>query len=224
MTGLAEAVQQAVGQPASVRIGTVTSITPFVVSAQGVPFEDVGWLGSYLPQTGDTVILLGQSSESGSDPASWAALGVASATPGRQLHLTKLIRNAPQNIPNNAFTPISWDGIFIDTMGALSGGVNLIVPFDGWYMVSGHGSFAPNVTGIRQGLFFLNGGSTDSFVSANATSALGHRFALPNTYLEMAAGDVIQMLQWQNSGVALNTDSAVGTRPTVTLQYLGTAV
>lgn len=75
MAGLAEAVQGAVGQPASVRIGTVDSIDPLVVSAQGVPFEDVGVLDGYAPQAGDSVALLGQSSEVGSDPASWLLLG-----------------------------------------------------------------------------------------------------------------------------------------------------
>ena len=75
MAGLAEAVQGAVGQPASVSVGTVDSIDPSVISAQGVPFEDVGLLSDYAPQVGDSVVLLGQSSAAGSDPASWLALG-----------------------------------------------------------------------------------------------------------------------------------------------------
>lgn len=81
MADLAQAVQGAVGQPASVRVGTVDSINPLVISAQGVPFEDVGVLESYSPQVGDTVPLLGQCSETGSDPASWLALGAARSTP-----------------------------------------------------------------------------------------------------------------------------------------------
>jgi hypothetical protein len=79
MGGLAEAVQGAVGQPASVRIGTVDSIDPTVISAQGTPFEDVGFLDGYVPEVGDTVALLGQSSGSGSDPASWLTLGKVQA-------------------------------------------------------------------------------------------------------------------------------------------------
>lgn len=75
MAGLAEAVHGAVGQPASVRIGTVDSTSPLVVSAQGVAFDDVGILDGYVPQVSDAVALLGQSSEAGSDPASWLALG-----------------------------------------------------------------------------------------------------------------------------------------------------
>lgn len=75
MAGLAEAVQGTVGQPASVRIGVVDSVSPLAISAQGVPFNDVGLLGDYAPQVGDSVALLGQSSGVGSDPASWLALG-----------------------------------------------------------------------------------------------------------------------------------------------------
>ncbi len=75
MAGLAEAIQGAVGQPASMRIGVVDSTSPLVISAQGVPFNDVGLLTSYAPQVGDVVALLGQSSGAGSDPASWLALG-----------------------------------------------------------------------------------------------------------------------------------------------------
>lgn len=75
MPGLADAVHDVLGQPSSVRIGTVDSIEPPVVSAQGVPFEEVGFLDGYIPAVGDSVALLGQSSEAGTDPASWLALG-----------------------------------------------------------------------------------------------------------------------------------------------------
>jgi hypothetical protein len=77
MAGLAEAVQGVVGQPASVRVGVVDSTTPLAISAQGVPFDDVGLLGDYAPFVGDSVVLLGQCSGAGSDPASWLALGAA---------------------------------------------------------------------------------------------------------------------------------------------------
>jgi hypothetical protein len=80
MPGLAEAVHAAVGQPASVRVGLVEQVSPtLVVTAQGVPFQDVGTIDAYLPQVGDVALLLGQCSEAGSDPASWAALGALSS-------------------------------------------------------------------------------------------------------------------------------------------------
>lgn len=75
MPTLAEQVQVSSGAPASVRVGLVESVDPLVVSAQGVPFQQVGVLGWYTPVEGDTVALLGQSPTSGSDPTSWLMLG-----------------------------------------------------------------------------------------------------------------------------------------------------
>lgn len=75
MAGLGEAVAQAVGQPASIRVGTVDSVSPLVISAQGVAFEDVGVLAPFNPVVGMPVVLVGQSSQAGSDPASWLCLG-----------------------------------------------------------------------------------------------------------------------------------------------------
>lgn len=86
MADLASAVRGAVGQPASVRIGIVDSLAPLVISAQGAPFDDVGLLGSYVPQVGDTVAMLGQSTEVGSDPASWLALGNVESSAGAGNH------------------------------------------------------------------------------------------------------------------------------------------
>lgn len=77
MAGLAEVIQAAAGQPASVRIGAVVSTGPLVVTVQGVQFnaDALGVLSSYSPAPGDIVALLGQSTASGSDPTSWVVLG-----------------------------------------------------------------------------------------------------------------------------------------------------
>lgn len=77
MAELAESTREAVGQPSSVRIGTVTSTSPLVVSVQGALFNSaaLGVLSSYTPAAGDVVILLGQSTTTGSDPTSWVILG-----------------------------------------------------------------------------------------------------------------------------------------------------
>lgn len=60
------------GQPATVRVGTVVSVSPLVVSVQGANFEEVGSLGPLA--VGDVVALLGQSAVS-ADGSSWLALG-----------------------------------------------------------------------------------------------------------------------------------------------------
>jgi len=60
------------GQPATVRVGTVASVSPLVVSVQGTLFTDVGSTEELV--VGDVVALLGQSAVS-ADGSSWLALG-----------------------------------------------------------------------------------------------------------------------------------------------------
>lgn len=75
MASLSQQIAAVPGQPSSVRIGTVRSTNPIVITAQGVEFVDVGFIGGYTPTTGDVVALLGQSPASGSDPTSWLCMG-----------------------------------------------------------------------------------------------------------------------------------------------------
>ncbi len=62
------------GQPASVRIGVVSSTSPLRVDVQGTEFPALGYIGT-LPTLGDTVALIGQSTSVSSDPTSWLVLG-----------------------------------------------------------------------------------------------------------------------------------------------------
>lgn len=81
MTSLAQQITAAPGQPTSIRIGRVTSVNPVTVSVQGATFTDLGFLAFYSPMVGDSVALIGQSSQAGSDPASWLCLGKVSSQP-----------------------------------------------------------------------------------------------------------------------------------------------
>lgn len=69
-----EQVSRDRGQPATVRIGTVTSVSPFVVSVQGTDFVGVGVLADYAAVVGDVVAVMGQSAVS-ADGSSWLVLG-----------------------------------------------------------------------------------------------------------------------------------------------------
>lgn len=69
------AVFDAAGQPATIRVGVVTSTSPLLVNVQGTVFNNLGRIGS-LPALGDVVLLLGQSVRgSGSSGSSWVVLG-----------------------------------------------------------------------------------------------------------------------------------------------------
>jgi hypothetical protein len=71
-------IVQAVGQPASIRVGTVSSTSPLRVDVQGTEFRQLGYIGA-LPAVGDVVALIGQSSSVSSDPTSWLVLGKINA-------------------------------------------------------------------------------------------------------------------------------------------------
>jgi len=65
----------AVGQPASIRIGVVTSVSPLRVDVQGTLYRELGYIAP-LPSVGDVVALVGQSTSVTSSPSSWLVLGV----------------------------------------------------------------------------------------------------------------------------------------------------
>lgn len=74
---LSGAINDAAGQPATVRVGTVVGTSPLRVSVQGTVFEGdaLGLIGS-APSLGATVLLLGQSVRGArSSGSSWVILG-----------------------------------------------------------------------------------------------------------------------------------------------------
>lgn len=210
MVGLAEAVQGVAGQPSSVRVGTVTSISPIEISANGTVFEDVGIANWYTPRLGDSVILLGQSSGTGTDPASWLAIGAASADGGPQTLSLVASRAANLSVGSalGTETPVpldteTWDnyGIFTATAS------DIVVPYTGVYRFIGRGRFATNATGIRIGTFYVNAAATnqEEVMPANASVATSVGLAID---LLLNAGDAVYFAVKQNSGGPLNLTGA----------------
>lgn len=108
--GLATQVRSAVGQPSTVRIGVVESVFPLTVDVQGAVFTEVGTLGSYFPLVGDTVALLGQSPQSGSDPTSWLALG--------SMHDEVVVPTVPRTLQADSTANVSLPLALTDITGA----------------------------------------------------------------------------------------------------------
>lgn len=70
-----DAIVDAAGMPATVRVGIVVSTSPLLVSVQGTVFRDLGRIGS-LPAVDDVVLLLGIAVKgSASSGSSWVVLG-----------------------------------------------------------------------------------------------------------------------------------------------------
>lgn len=74
---LADEIFGASGQPATVRVGIVTSTSPFEVTVQGTIFTELGLLNvAAAPGLGAVVLLLGQSVRGAkSSGSSWIVLG-----------------------------------------------------------------------------------------------------------------------------------------------------
>lgn len=73
MADLETAISAATSDDTGVRTGTVSSISPLVISLQGGVVNNPGSLKSYIPAVGDTVALLRQGD-------SWLCLGAVSST------------------------------------------------------------------------------------------------------------------------------------------------
>lgn len=208
--GLAEAMQGAVGQPASVRVGLIDSVNPLVISAEGVPFEDVGVLGGFVGNVGDPVILLGQCSASGSDPASWVALGSLAAG--------GLLRNIACVVQRNAALPVAtgfgdtfvpFDAEIFDPFGMFTAtSTSVIVPVDGVYQINVRAAFAGNATGVRIGSIGINGANTSrEQILTSVGAGLFTSVAVSDGVL-LNAGDTVHMVVKQTSGVSLNVGTA----------------
>lgn len=76
---LPSVIGDAIGTPASVRVGVVVDDSPLRVNVQGTVYRTLGYIGT-LPSIGDNVALLGQSSSVTSSPSTWLVLG--KITPG----------------------------------------------------------------------------------------------------------------------------------------------
>lgn len=150
--GLADEVSKDRGQPATVRIGEVTSLLPFVVSVQGRGFANVGVLNGYIPAVGDVVAVLGQSAVS-ADGSSWLVLG-------RIVLSTSTLLSAVTRGSGVQTGTVSTASAVYVTLGGAAAGVSFTAPASGRVMVHWRVSVLPAVTFVAWTSFMLSTGST----------------------------------------------------------------
>lgn len=105
MEELAATIVDSAGQPATVRVGTVTSVNPLGISLGGAPMnmEAVGVIGSGFA-IGGPALLLGQSVKGGSSSgSSWVALGAPADSGASDI----LRRGLTQLVELSASAPVS---------------------------------------------------------------------------------------------------------------------
>lgn len=108
---LAEAVVDTAGQPTTSRVGTILGVNPIQVDVGGTALNPavVGCVSSYLPRTGDTVVLLGQAVEGAdSSGSTWLIIGACvNSGSGEFSHNGIQIQPAPHANNTGAFTDIN---------------------------------------------------------------------------------------------------------------------
>lgn len=219
---LVQAVQAVPSQPATVRIGLVTSVDPLSVSVQGAVFIGVGKMASYfMPVVGDVVALVGQSALT-SDAASWLVLGRVDPGSDGAAEFTvpqvKAWNSTLVSMLDAATTVIPLQTELWDSTGTMHDSVSntsrLVAPIDGRYLILANLGFAFSAAGRRICQIRLN--ANGSGVGGIAISEENHMAsplgsAVIGTKFEydLVAGDYVEMFGNQTSGGALGSAAVV---------------
>lgn len=125
--------------------------------------------------------------------------------------------NAAQSIPNNTVTTLTssyWNGTPVlqgygTDIPSYSNGI-VTLPQTGIYICSYTVHFASNATGVRSSRILINSNTSvdRAYTFADAVSVA--RTSFSNSFVEkFTAGDTVELAVYQNTGGALNTDTAV---------------
>lgn len=178
-----------------------------LTTSGGVTIPDVARLESGVVSVGEHVqVLTGRGIMLVLGSTQGSGLGSPSAM---------LARNTVQSHANNAWSVVSMNLAVVDTHGGWSGG-GYAAPIAGIYDVAASGSWASNVTG-RRGVRLTVNGSFAANTSAIITPAGSGEISLAgsSSLLNLAAGDLVEVETYQNSGGALNNGAGGGYYPTV---------
>lgn len=127
-------------------------------------------------------------------------------------------QNTVQSIPNNAFTPVTFDLSLTDTYSGHSNSTNnsrYTGQVPGWYDLDGAFSLAANGTGVRDGAWAKNGAAittpgAGTTVAGNAGWTATQAMPGLQVFLN-GAGDYVELWVIQTAGAALNTNIATFT-------------
>lgn len=135
---LAAAVVTSGGQAATVRVGTVTSITPLQIDMGGTILDPaaVGIARDYAPVVGDVVALLGQSVEGADTSGStWLAVCAISAGASRMPEVSVLAaKQRTTQFDSPTYTVAAGEQL-------IGGGINLTVPLKAGHLIGLHVTF-----------------------------------------------------------------------------------
>lgn len=127
----------------------------------------------------------------------------------------QVTRNSSQAFASGAIGTIGWTGTTYDPNGLTAGAGGVTVSAAGYYEVAFSGEFAANATGRRFACIMRNGSETtevNRFTVPANTAANGTGLVLPGVGVICAAGDVLTVGVYQDSGVGLNLNASATMR------------
>jgi hypothetical protein len=128
----------------------------------------------------------------------------------------ELRQTVAQSIPNGALTALTFTTEDLDDDPAGSGGHSTSVNttrftavYAGWYLIGGVVAFTASAVGTRATAWAVNGTNVNSSsVLVSASSAFGARIPAPSMRVFLNVGDYVELLAFQSTGGALNTEVA----------------
>lgn len=143
-------------------------------------------------------------------------------TPGRFAG-AELTRATAQSVANNdATVAVSFSAAFYDTSAFwnFAAPTRVVVSVSGFYMVGGNVQFAANITGLRRLSVRRNGG--DHVVSQEIPAVASARMLAVSVLVLLSAGDSLELMVFQDSGVALDSEvGATNTTPVFWIHRVG---
>lgn len=132
--------------------------------------------------------------------------------------------SAVQSIPNNTETPLLFNSKRYDTDSMHSTSVNtsrITLNTAGLYVVSGNIQWAANATGPRQIGIRLNGGTYLAIeLDPSAGASIVHQQNVTTVY-KFAATNYVELVAYQASGAALNSNAAGNYSPEFSATWIG---
>lgn len=201
-------------RPATVAALGSDGSTRAVLDGDTTPIRVVSMIGR-VPKDARVMVLV-------TPPAGHHIVGWAGPVPAPGELLAKLESNQGQSIAANTDTPVQFNRVLLDVVG----GFNPELPtrytpkVAGWYEFSGGVSFVSGGTLIASQL--RKNGTTHvggSHLSNNGS--VGSPSVAFRTSAEFMNGtsDYIEVMAYQNSGAAVNTDTTVPRRPLLVVKY-----
>ena len=135
----------------------------------------------------------------------------------------RVYHSSATSIPNNTFTPLTFDSEFFDTDGYHDPGANpgrLTVPADGIYLIMAGIFWQANVTGIRAARIIHSAAPSFAMAWNNVpagSTAVANNFS---TIISMTAGQYVIIDVLQDSGGALNVQASAFDSPVFSIARL----